>query len=71
MTPWRARRRGLVTIIVDHHQAGELLPEAHAVINPKRQDDVSGLGFLCAAGVTMIFVAAVNRGAAPEGFLWR
>ena len=31
------------------------------MINPNRQDDVSGLGYLCAAGVTMIFIAAVNR----------
>lgn len=52
---------GLVTIIVDHHQAGEVLPEAHAVINPNRQDDMSGVGYLCAAGVAMIFIAAVNR----------
>ncbi|WP_421694322.1 single-stranded-DNA-specific exonuclease RecJ [Aestuariivirga sp.] len=57
----RAAELGLTTIIVDHHQAGEVLPEAHAVINPNRQDDVSGLGYLCAAGVTMIFIAAVNR----------
>jgi single-stranded-DNA-specific exonuclease len=52
---------GLVAIIVDHHQAGEQLPAAHAVINPNRQDDISGFGYLCAAGVTMILVAAVNR----------
>ena len=57
----RAAELGLVTIIVDHHQAGELLPEAYAVINPNRQDDISGLGYLCAAGVTMIFIAAVNK----------
>ncbi len=57
----RAAELGLTTLIVDHHQAGELLPEAHAVINPNRQDDVSGLGYLCAAGVTMIFIAAVNK----------
>jgi len=52
---------GFVTIIVDHHQAGETLPEAHAVINPNRQDDISGFGYLCAAGVTMILMAAINR----------
>ena len=57
----RAAELGLVTIIVDHHQAGEILPEAYAVINPNRQDDTSGLGYLCAAGVTMIFIAAVNK----------
>ena len=52
---------GLETIIVDHHQAGAELPEAHAVINPNRQDDVSGQGHLCAAGVVMILVATTNK----------
>jgi single-stranded-DNA-specific exonuclease len=52
---------GLTTIIVDHHQAGVELPHAYAVINPNRQDDISGLGHLCAAGVVMILIAAVNK----------
>lgn len=56
-----AAELGMETIIVDHHQAGEVLPEAHAVINPNRQDDVSGFGYLCAAGVVMILVATVNK----------
>lgn len=64
----RAAELGLTTLIVDHHQAGELLPEAHAVINPNRQDDVSGLGYLCAAGVTMIFIAAVNKALRGKGW---
>jgi single-stranded-DNA-specific exonuclease len=64
----RAAELGLTTIIVDHHQAGELLPQAHAVINPNRQDDVSGLGYLCAAGVTMIFIAAVNKALRLKGW---
>jgi single-stranded-DNA-specific exonuclease len=52
---------GFTTIIVDHHQASATLPAAYAVINPNRQDDTSGFGYLCAAGVTMIFIATVNR----------
>jgi single-stranded-DNA-specific exonuclease len=52
---------GLQSIIVDHHQAGAELPQAHAVINPNRMDDTSGLGFLCAAGVVMMLIAATNR----------
>ncbi|MGH6855312.1 MAG: single-stranded-DNA-specific exonuclease RecJ [Aestuariivirga sp.] len=56
-----AAELGLTTIIVDHHQAGETLPQAHAVINPNRQDDVSGFGYLCAAGVVMILIAAINK----------
>jgi single-stranded-DNA-specific exonuclease len=63
-----AAELGLATIIVDHHQAGEMLPEAHAVINPNRLDDVSGFGYLCAAGVTMIFIAAVNRLLRQQGW---
>ena len=56
-----AAELGLVTIIVDHHQAGVELPHAYAVINPNRQDDMSGQGHLCAAGVVMILIAAVNK----------
>ncbi len=52
---------GLEVVIVDHHQAGADLPTAHAVINPNRQDDTSGQGHLCAAGVVMILIATVNR----------
>ena len=64
----RAAELGLVTIIVDHHQAGENLPEAYAVVNPNRQDDASGFGYLCAAGVCMIFIAAVNRMLRQKGW---
>jgi single-stranded-DNA-specific exonuclease len=56
-----AAELGFTTIIVDHHLAGEILPQALAVINPNRQDDLSGFGYLCAAGVTMILIAAVNK----------
>ncbi len=57
----RAAELGMTTIVIDHHQASEQLPEAFAVINPNRQDDTSGQGHLCAAGVVMVFVAAVNK----------
>ena len=57
----RAADLGMETVVVDHHQAGEHLPDAHAVINPNRHDDTSGLGDLCAAGVALLLIAAVNR----------
>ena len=59
---------GLITIIVDHHQAGVELPHAYAVINPNRQDDMSGLGHLCAAGVVMILIATVNKELRSAGY---
>jgi single-stranded-DNA-specific exonuclease len=62
-----AAEQGLTTIIVDHHQASAELPEAHAVINPNRQDDTSGLGYLCAAGVTMMLITSVNRALRTKG----
>jgi single-stranded-DNA-specific exonuclease len=52
---------GFTTIIVDHHQAEAELPHAHAVINPNRQDDISGQGHLCAAGVVFLLLAATNK----------
>lgn len=56
-----AKALGMDVVIVDHHQAGIDLPEATAVINPNRQDDISGFGYLCACGVAMILVSVVNR----------
>ena len=57
----QAKALGMDVIIVDHHQAGLTLPEATAVINPNRQDDISGFGYLCACGVAMILISVVNR----------
>jgi single-stranded-DNA-specific exonuclease len=52
---------GADVIVIDHHQADERLPEVAAVINPNRQDDLSGLGHLCAAGVTFMVLVATAR----------
>jgi len=56
-----ARRLGADVVVADHHQAGERLPEVAALINPNRQDDLSGLGHLCAAGVTFMLLVATLR----------
>jgi single-stranded-DNA-specific exonuclease len=58
---------GLETVVVDHHLAGPVLPEVHAVINPNRQDDLSGQGHLCAAGLTLILAAATSRALRQAG----
>ena len=52
-----AAKLGLDVVVLDHHQAGERLPPALALVNPNREDDLSGLGHLAAVGVT--FMAAV------------
>ncbi len=57
-----AKALGADVVVLDHHQADQRLPDVHAVVNPNRQDDLSGLGHLCAAGVTfMALVAAVRE----------
>src|SRR5882724_11018171 len=46
-----AGRLGMQTVVIDHHLADETLPEALAVVNPNRQDDLSQLGHLAAVGL--------------------
>lgn len=56
-----ASKLGLDVVVVDHHQAGEKLPIAVALVNPNREDDLSGLGHLCAAGLTFMTCVALVR----------
>lgn len=63
-----AKRLGLDPVVLDHHQAPEHLPDALAIVNPNRQDDLSGLGHLCAAGVVFLFLVALNRTLRTRGF---
>ncbi len=57
----RAKELGMDVVVVDHHQVPEELPQTFALINPNRNDDLSGLGNLCAAGVTMMLIATLNK----------
>ncbi len=63
-----AKRLGMETIVVDHHLADEALPEAFAVVNPNRQDDLSQLGHLAAVGLVFMTVVALNRELRARGF---
>jgi single-stranded-DNA-specific exonuclease len=64
----QARKLGLDVIVIDHHQADEVLPPALAMVNPNRLDDLSGLGHLCAAGLVFMTVVALNRELRGRGF---
>ncbi len=48
-------------IVLDHHQSEINLPKAHSVVNPNRFDDKSNLKYLCAAGVTFMFLISLNK----------
>jgi single-stranded-DNA-specific exonuclease len=58
---------GCDVVVLDHHQGGETLPPALAVVNPNRQDEDGGLGHLCAAGVVFLMLVAANRAMRAEG----
>ncbi|RWG03194.1 single-stranded-DNA-specific exonuclease RecJ [Mesorhizobium sp.] len=49
-----AKEAGADVVVLDHHQVGGPLPAADAVVNPDREDDLSGQGHLCAAGVVFL-----------------
>ncbi|MDU1688343.1 MAG: single-stranded-DNA-specific exonuclease RecJ, partial [Bradyrhizobium sp.] len=63
-----ARRLGMSVVVIDHHQRGEELPEVEALVNPNRPDDLSGLGYLAAVGLTLVTLVAVNRELRGRGF---
>lgn len=63
-----ARRIGMDVVVLDHHQAPEQLPDVAALVNPNREDDLSGLGHLCAAGVVFMTLAGANRMLRGQGF---
>ncbi len=63
-----ARRLGFDVIVIDHHQAPERLPPARAIVNPNRQDDLSGLGHLAAVGLVFIVAVALLRELRRRGF---
>ena len=56
-----ANQNNIEVLVIDHHQAEIKLPKCKALINPNQLDDQSKLGYLCAAGVSFLFIVALNR----------
>jgi single-stranded-DNA-specific exonuclease len=55
-------------IVLDHHKAEGLPPPILATVNPNRLDCTSGLGNLCAAGVSFLTAIATVRALRRLGF---
>lgn len=53
-----AKQRGIDVIICDHHVPDETLPEAVAILNPKRADNRYPYEHLCGCGVGFKFMQA-------------
>jgi len=62
-----ARVLGMDVVVLDHHRV-EQRPPAVAHVNPNQPDDTSNLGYLCAAGVTFLFLVGLNRQLRQSGF---
>ncbi|MGZ6023000.1 MAG: single-stranded-DNA-specific exonuclease RecJ, partial [Rhizomicrobium sp.] len=62
-----ARDAGLDVVVLDHH-AVENAPPAVAHVNPNQPGDTSQLGHVCAAGITFLFVVALNRALRQGGW---
>ena len=56
-----AKKNNIDVMVIDHHQSEVKLPDAFSIINPNRLDDKSNLQYLCAAGVTFMFLVSINR----------
>ena len=59
---------GVDLVITDHHLPPETLPQAVAVVDPRREDDHSPFKGLCGAGVAFKLCAALD-GCPPEEML--
>ncbi|MEM9277895.1 MAG: single-stranded-DNA-specific exonuclease RecJ [Pseudomonadota bacterium] len=59
---------GVDVVVLDHHQMGAELPKCVGLVNPNRQDDLSGLGHLCAAGVVFMTLVSVARELRNSGY---
>lgn len=60
----QAASEGFDIIVLDHHEAEICLPKVHAVVNPKRLDEVNEypyLKYMAAVGVVFITLVAINR----------
>lgn len=56
-----AAAKGADVLVLDHHLGAETLPDAHAVVNPNRQDETGDLAHLCAAGVVFLVLVELGR----------
>ncbi len=67
-----ARTLGMDVIICDHHQPGRVLPEAHAILNPKRADCPYPFKELAGVGVAFKLAQALaQRFSHPENALFQ
>jgi single-stranded-DNA-specific exonuclease len=65
-----ARSCGIDTIILDHHEVPQVLPDAVAIINPNRKDCNFPFKYLAAVGIVFNFLIALRGRLRKDGF-WK
>jgi len=65
-----ARRLGIDTIILDHHELSDTIPDAVAAVNPNRKDCHFPFKHLAAVGIVFNFLIALRGTLRREGF-WK
>jgi single-stranded-DNA-specific exonuclease len=63
------KQSGIETVVIDHHELPEKMPDACALINPKRKDSRFPTRELAACGVTFFFLWALRRVMHNRGLL--
>ncbi len=53
---------GMTLVITDHHQVPDVLPQAAAIVNPHRKDDMSPFHKIAGCGVVLKLIAAMEGG---------
>lgn len=67
----QARAAGIDVIIVDHHLPGPALPDALAIVNPRREGSVYPFPELCGAGLGFKLGLALTRAmTGSDAFVW-
>lgn len=56
-----AKNEGMKIVVLDHHLGAEKLPDADAVVNPNRVDEVTIYKNLAAVGVAFLMLVALRR----------
>lgn len=63
-----ANNSGLEVIVIDHHLGADILPEAVAVVNPNRMDEITEHKNLAAVGICFLLAVAINRVLRKKGW---